>query len=103
SREPSTSDKPFETVSARCPYLTGALSRGRDGALRRPRRVSGATLDVKVTPLAFVPPARRGRGHRSAMSLPQGLFSRDLDAFALAWKGLCLTELPKQLPCDEGP
>src|SRR5581483_6906974 len=56
-------------------------SRGRDGALRRPRRVSGATLDVNVTPLAFVPPAKRGRGHRSAMSLPQGR-SLDLDASA---------------------
>src|SRR5581483_11730677 len=47
-------------------------SSGRDGALRRPRRVSGAMLDVKVTPLAFVPPAKRGRGHRSAMSSTSG-------------------------------
>src|SRR5581483_6755679 len=64
-----------------CTRANASNSGGRDGALRRPRRVSGATLDVNVTPLAFVPPAKRGRGHRSAMSLPQGR-SLDLDASA---------------------
>ena len=45
---------------------------GRDVALRRPRpRSAGATnATFRLIPLNFVPSAGRGRGHRSAMSLP---------------------------------
>jgi len=51
---------------------------GWDGALRRPRRVQRrnwlvwlARLFTIFFPLLrFVPPAERGRGHRSAMSPP---------------------------------
>jgi len=49
---------------------------GRDGALRRPRRVAAAQSDDVVQPVDSwpssppVPPALRGRGHRSAMALP---------------------------------
>jgi len=56
------------------------LGGGRDGALRRPRRVQRRKgWNWNVPPLAFLPPAKRGRGHRSAMSLPHGR-SLDLDA-----------------------
>src|SRR5581483_5354006 len=41
---------------------------GRDGALRRPGRVQRRNVGWRVTPLAFVPAAGRGRGRRSATS-----------------------------------
>src|SRR5581483_4212809 len=40
----------------------------RDGALRRPGRVQRRKVGWRVTPLAFVPAAGRGRGRRSATS-----------------------------------
>src|SRR6266540_5110793 len=49
---------------------------GRDGALRRPRRVTAAQSgevvhsDDSSPSCPLVPPALRGRGHRSAMALP---------------------------------
>ena len=43
---------------------------GRDGALRRPRRVQRRNLGLTAAGFPFVPPAERGQGHRSAMSLP---------------------------------
>src|SRR5439155_27061720 len=49
----------------------GIPSIGRDGALRRPRRVVAAQRVARVARHAWpFPPAARRRGHRSAMSLP---------------------------------
>ena len=42
---------------------------GRDGALRHPRRVQRRNVG-RESRARVVPPAARGRGHRSAMSLP---------------------------------
>jgi hypothetical protein len=44
---------------------------GRDGALRRPRAVTGAErMPANVRRCQFLPTALRGRGQRSALSLP---------------------------------
>jgi len=44
---------------------------GRDGALRRPRAVTGAErMSMNAAFAQFFPTAERGRGQRSALSLP---------------------------------
>src|SRR5690349_53296 len=45
-------------------------SRGRDGALRRPRRVQRCNVGLERVLAGSFRPLIRGRGHRSAMSLP---------------------------------
>src|SRR5580658_7600225 len=62
---------------------------GRDGALRRPRRVE--RRHWRLDSLGeVVPPAGRGRGHRGAMSLPSGAVSR------------CARRTPSPLPSPVG-
>src|SRR5262245_56065026 len=53
------------------PPLSGALSgHGRDGALRRPRALQARNRLKASSEFGPPPPAERGRGHRSAMTLP---------------------------------
>jgi hypothetical protein len=74
---------------------------GRDGALRRPRRVA-AQSSAGIGPHALpVPPAGRGQGQRGALSLPErGSATRSDSKMQTAAVALRLTE-PRSKACFE--